>query len=153
MLCQVQIRYRNGVVLWLGLYSFVSFCAHARKFSTICACYVLDYEWQRQKYYSGLIKKNVSLFLYGNFVFVLVQLHNVDQMSTNVFITESLVFVVLTMLKVQEVMWIVIADYYLILPASSDHLTLRASIILWLKCPLLAAVVFHFCITQHLIAL
>lgn len=82
-----------------------------------------------------------SLFLYGNFVFVLVQLHNVDQMSTNVFITESLVFVVN---HVMWIMWIIIADYYLILPASSDHLTLRASIILWLKCPLLAAVVFHF---------
>ncbi len=65
-------------------------------------------------------------------------------MLTDVFITESQKFFVLTILKVQEVMWIIIADYYLILPASSDHLTVRASIILWLKCPLLAAIVFHF---------
>lgn len=43
-----------------------------------------------------------------------------------------------------RIMWIVRADYISILLASSDHLTLRASIILWLKCPLLAAVVFHF---------
>ncbi len=67
-------------------------------------------------------------------------------MLTDVFITESQKFFVLTILKVQEVMWIIIADYYLILPASSDHLTVRASIILWLKCPLLAAIVFHFAV-------
>lgn len=41
----VQIRFRNGMVLWVG--SFLSFCADARTFSTICACCDLDYEWQR----------------------------------------------------------------------------------------------------------
>lgn len=98
----VQIRYRNGVVLWLGLYSFVSFCADARKFSTICACYVLDYEWQRQKYYSGLIKKkSIITFFIWNYFFVLIQLHNVDQMSLS---QNHLFFFVLTILKVQEVM-------------------------------------------------